>query len=481
MRVWSRPIWLLIATFTLINIFFALHLDLSMDAAHYALYGKYLEASYFDHPPLIGWLQALPLFFGHDDYLLRIWPLFFSIATPVSLYYLAPRFFPNAPAYFAEFCVITYYTVVTINLVSLDPLPQKILMLLGLWISYGIFCISQQSTWRAWLATGFGLGLAGLAEYTAVMLGVGIVIYLLLYQRHQLLTLKPYVAALVALACVMPVVYWNWKHQWISFDFQLGHGLGNAWSWGCFIDSLGAQVAGYGPVLFFFGILGVWQALYQWKDIGSKVLVCLALPILMLFLYSGGYNHIREWWPALGWILLIPIAVRYAVLNWQRYWIKQVSWLTAGLVVVAYCFLYTQIVWYWADFKKDDLVRDFYGWSQAAEHAKQLLKKTPMQQSSESPHLFVNNFHLASRIAWYSQLPVQVASNKVRQFDLWFGKPDAASEGILVTWEEKHQPPITSRAAGEFASCKILDKMPVTVKGRLVNVFYFYHCQHFNS
>ena len=43
-------------------------LGLSGDEAHYALYGANLALSYYDHPPLVGWIQA-PLVALHAPYL----------------------------------------------------------------------------------------------------------------------------------------------------------------------------------------------------------------------------------------------------------------------------------------------------------------------------------------------------------------------------------------------------------------------------
>ena len=48
---------------------------LSVDEAHYALYAYHLDWSYFDHPPLVGWLQWPAVALGGADWALRIVPL----------------------------------------------------------------------------------------------------------------------------------------------------------------------------------------------------------------------------------------------------------------------------------------------------------------------------------------------------------------------------------------------------------------------
>jgi hypothetical protein len=59
------------------GLFVALHLaiqvpaGLSVDEAHYALYACLADWSYFDHPPLAGWIQLPALALGGGDFLVR--------------------------------------------------------------------------------------------------------------------------------------------------------------------------------------------------------------------------------------------------------------------------------------------------------------------------------------------------------------------------------------------------------------------------
>ena len=50
---------IIIAAYVAVTLPFLQQLLLSFDEAHYALYGYYPALSYFDHPPLVGWVQLL--------------------------------------------------------------------------------------------------------------------------------------------------------------------------------------------------------------------------------------------------------------------------------------------------------------------------------------------------------------------------------------------------------------------------------------
>ena len=53
-------------------------LPFSADEAHYALYGSFLDWSYFDHPPMVGWLQSIALIFSSSEFSLRVIPIILS-------------------------------------------------------------------------------------------------------------------------------------------------------------------------------------------------------------------------------------------------------------------------------------------------------------------------------------------------------------------------------------------------------------------
>ena len=69
----NKQIFILIGFFTLIRLVVAPFFGLGVDEAHYVLYAKYLDWSYVDHPPLVGWAHA-PFFylFGTNEFLARL-------------------------------------------------------------------------------------------------------------------------------------------------------------------------------------------------------------------------------------------------------------------------------------------------------------------------------------------------------------------------------------------------------------------------
>jgi len=67
------PLVALLTGFAILRLLVIPTFGLGVDEAHYVLYGRFLDLSYFDHPPLVGWVQAaLAWIFGENLYGARI-------------------------------------------------------------------------------------------------------------------------------------------------------------------------------------------------------------------------------------------------------------------------------------------------------------------------------------------------------------------------------------------------------------------------
>ena len=76
MRHHSPSTWAAICVFIAAVVHFALgfSIEFSVDEAHYVLYAYHLAWSYFDHPPLVGWIQWPLIHLTSSEGLIRIIP-----------------------------------------------------------------------------------------------------------------------------------------------------------------------------------------------------------------------------------------------------------------------------------------------------------------------------------------------------------------------------------------------------------------------
>lgn len=474
---------LLITATALLRLLFAGRVGLSVDEAHYALYGLYLDWSYFDHPPMIGWLQSFALLFGDSDLVLRLLPILLFAFTGWVLYHLTLDLFPQATPWIGFTSVALLQSGVMLQLIGLAMLPDTPLLLLGLLLLRVLHGVVIADRVRDWLWLGVLLGLAALSKYTAITLLLTVVLALVFSkQLRQLRTPWPWLAVFVAACLILPILYWNARHEWISFLYQLHHGTGKPdWSAWRFLVSQGGQLLVYGPGLYLFGLIAVLAGLRQWRESGVWLCLSLSLPVLLLFGWGAGYEMTLPHWTALGWAGLAPLTAYWLHRHWHSLWVCIGTYAAGLYAVLMLALVFSQFITPWLLFKdNNNPLRDLYGWQQAAQHAEELRGQMTVPGAA-APLLFTSNWTFASRLAWYARpTPVQVTDTRYDQFDIWFGSPQDGAAGILVLWPDAQASPATG-GSGQFTACELRDRLPVDAQGHLLSTFSFYACHGFRN
>ena len=459
--------WGLLVAFTLRFSLSFLH-PFSADEAHYALYGFHLDASYFDHPPLTGWLYAFMLNINEQEWVVRLLPNVFNLLTALGLFKLTKRLFPEQP--FAAFwSVILYESSLLLNILSLGFIPDTPLVTLGVWASYYLYKIIEQPTWKNWLMLGALLGLMGLSKYTAILYALGAGIYLTIAGVEWWKTLKFYAALGLAIVLISPVLAWNMENDFISFLYQWEHGQVGESSVQIipFFTSQLVQLVTYSPILFLgcwcLSLLGLIRSKY-------RLLSALNLITLGIFAYSSSKGgHYLPHWTALPMTLSLPFLIHWLLAKRWRIWLLKANVALNTLVCLAMALL---LAGFFPTQLTQLALQDFNGWKLTSERAYHHAQSIP-------PHhrqLFVDNIWVASRHAWYAKpVPVIPLDQRFSQFSLWYGSPVVGSSGLLVLNTEL---PIEKRfnLEGLFRECRLLE----TVKEssfRGQSRFEIHHCQ----
>jgi hypothetical protein len=292
---------------------------------------------------------------------------------------------------------------------------------------------------------------------------------------------KPYLSLVLALIIISPVLIWNIQHDFISIKFQLAHGHHDIhWQFSRFLNSELIQIATYSPGFIILAIISLFSHLTMWKEPPVRLLLLTSFTILLLFAYESGYQRTLPHWVALGWIVTSPLISRWIFLHFQTYWVKILSFFSLGLSGIVILLLHLQIYSPFIPFQdyQNPLI-DIYGWKEVAIKANALCDQMQLKTGDKTLGLFVPNWSLASRLAWYSGRAVQVASPRQAndQFTLWYGNPKEGAHGILVV---EKKPAMTGKK-GAFQNCQPLDTLSITLHNRKLNDFHFYYCTNFKA
>ncbi len=455
-----------------IHLLIAPGLSLGVDEAHYALYGLRPDWSYFDHPPLIGWLQWLALQLGDTELILRLWPMLLQALAGLLVYRLGRKLFPTVH-WLPLAALILFHSMPIVQLLSFGLVPEWPLLILTLLYADRLWAIHQTNRTQDWLLLGVILGLAGLTKYTAILLPVGLLIFMALNKHwYWLRQSGPWLAALTALLLITPVIYWNFQHEWISFDYQFNHATGDSWRLSAFLRGVLIQIACYGPLMLIGGIVSCRLVID--KSI-KTLLLTTAFPVLATVIIATGNNQSLPHWSLVGWALLTPLVAYWLCTSWPNKRIYLMTELCGLYSLVVTGFIIVLMVAAMNQMTISKVaVKDLIGWKEAASRAEALLEQLPA--NDHDPVLLVSNWSHASRIAWYARpTPVQVISRRTSQFDLWFGKPHNERPGILIRVNEKQPSQQIEKIPGLV--CTWASSYQARMNTTLVNHFRFYRCQ----
>lgn len=472
----NKNIFWLIAVFTAIRLIVAPSFGLGVDEAHYVLYGYYLDYSYVDHPPLVGWVQAAMLYLFSDSILTARIP---AIALMAIVSWQAYRFllYVNATQKQALWAVAALNSSFMFGAIGLMLLPENFLLALIYPIVMSVLRIEKDGKLRDYLWLGVLLGLAGLAKYTAVLLVLPLLLYIVVKKRPDLL-INPRIllTALVGFVMILPVLLWNASHDWISFAYQSAHVTGNSSiEFKPFLRSTVAQFAAYNPFLFALAFYGL-TASFRSKNSPLLLAAWVGLFIELFFIGTSFLKPVLPHWPALFYCLYIPIGtVLFMQVSAKR------AFITRGIILFSLflsAVIHAELYGKWGTFPDyRSPFRDIYGFDiQTAQGAK-LLEK----MDSPKKALAVMNWSYGSRLNYYSKpyrIKTFVLDDYNRQFALWENESPLGYDLIILHSHFNDENELTHVRCD---SQKVLERTNILLNGGKVDTVEFVQCTNYQG
>ena len=444
---------------TLIHLIPAITVPLSVDEAHYALYGQHLALSYFDHPPLVGWLQGIALVFGEQEWQLRLFALLSYAITLILIHRYTLHTYQNLST--ANLVVLLFSSIPLMHLLGIGLVPDTLLMPLTIALFWQAQRTLEKPIWRNWLLLGLLLGLGALSKYTTLLFAVGLIAMLIVSKAwHWFISVKFWSAVLIAGLLSLPILVWNSQHDWISIHYQLNHGQPNTlWQWSRLAQSQVSQILVYTPLVWLAAWLFTMSANCAINNSNHRQLLAFTLPALLMFTLSSGKEPSLPHWLAFFYLLWLPSLANYLLTKNKR-WLMGITFVNIGygwlITLVALTLMMLPNL---GKSFTPNPVADLVGWKEAAMTAQQL------RQGNEP--ILTTHWVDSSRIAWYTRpTPVVVLDDRIDQFDLWFGSPRKGIDGLLVLAPDSSSDEILI----QFSQCHYLTNTAEN--------FRFYRCQN---
>jgi 4-amino-4-deoxy-L-arabinose transferase-like glycosyltransferase len=435
----------------------ALIVPLFPDEMYYWEWSRHLAPGYFDHPPAIAWLIRLgTLVFGDSALGVRGPAIACGIVAALGIRATALELGGAAAARRAMPLVGTIPLLAGAFILATPDAP---LLATVSWALYAVLRASRQgagvqASTRWWCLAGFLVGLGFLSKYTLVLVPAGVALAAALHRplRRLFATPGPWLAVLVAAVTIVPLLAWNASHDWLSFRFQLSHGLG-APRGGSPLDRelsfLGGQVGLATPILFVMLAWAAGKTFRDAKDSRAVLLAGVVSLVFAVFAWSASRKPVEANWPALAYPAAIALL---AVAPLER---RGQHWLTAGMVlgglltVTALILVATPLVTFE---REPEATAQAYGWDAvAAEVADVALKDSLAVALKDSltvaggSRLFLaaNRYQDAAALAFYLPSHPEVFAlnlgSRPNQYDLWPGFAETAGQGdgLLVLLDDR--------------------------------------------
>jgi len=342
--------------------------------AYYYLYGQNLSLSYFDHPGMIGYiLRIFTDIFGQSIFTLKFADFIITSLTIVSFYKLASYFLSKQKL---QRAIILLASTFFVSILSFNSTPDVPLLLFWTLSLICLFkAIFEEKKWF-WILGGIAMGFAFNSKYTALLLQIGLISFLVFSNKYRKLLLSPWFWAslFISILVTFPVWYWNYQNEFASFAFQSSERTSSISEFKIspknFFGAIGHQMFLLIPILFLvfatFTFKYVKRAVLKLKIPQAKTLFLLAFFIPT---FAGFFSLTPIYWVKLNWMMpsyITGIILAGMFIN------KKLLKTQIIISIVFHVLIGVQVIFYLVPVKSDDT---WVGWKKLALETEKIQKK----------------------------------------------------------------------------------------------------------
>ncbi|MCI5074317.1 glycosyltransferase family 39 protein [Oricola sp.] len=426
---WLVVLLVPLALLKIVQVFFAAP---TPDEAYYWMWGQHLDWSYYDHPPLTAWLQALSAeLFGWNLFALRVQTVLTFAGDLWILWFWAKRLAgPGEGQRVFLAGVIAWLSMPLLMRFQSLAHQDHLLVFFGLltahfWALFVISLDRPQRAWRYFYAGCVALGLAGLSKYNAVFIGLGFAGWVFVSAMGRPLLASPHLwlGAGVAVVMQLPVVAWNVAHDWPSFQYNLDGRIGQSMHGG-FAGNLFDFVFRTGMMVSPVMLLGLVRFVRgtvptPFAPIGRMVFLASTLTFVALC----ASNTILHYWNLAAYLFFLPVAV-FFITSRAEFTIHALYGIAMGLWIVAFQVMYPSYKLGGTDVRDNDIT---FGLSEIAAIVSEEEKRLG------ADFVVTTDYRTASMLSFEAgRTDIVKMGLRNDQFDFWFDPAAYKGKDALV-------------------------------------------------
>lgn len=485
---------------------FSLNVGLIDDEAYHWSWTKELMLSYYDHPGMIAWLNAISTAIFGDTLLgVRLPSFICYIATVYFSFKLSEELFDRQAATFtALMFLFTPFWGFGGYVASPEP-PFMLCWVLSAWVFWqGVRPDQKQwSTKKTWILLGllFGLGLN--SKFIMALLAPGLGLYLLLTpeKRRDLMTGWPWLGVLIASAICLPIFIWNIEFDWPGFKYQFHERhTGESFSLQRWLGWWAAQWIFMTPLLYPMIILAFTAAIRRIKLAPWRFILSLSLPSILVFYPQPLFADYKPHWsgPAYLFLVMGAGALWSQGLTWRyKNWIKPLSpkikWAFILFLVPFNILIYSPFVYpFWPKVYRYfqpsqewnirwDLSNEFHGWEELGQYINRRQREIHAE-TGRKPFIAALRYETTAQTYWgtkqktyslnLSKSHYTVVHRHRKEWEQNYGL-----DALVVTTEKYSSDPMVF---AKFDSCTP-EEFRTYRKDELSRIFTVWYCKNFQG
>lgn len=445
--IWLKRFWWLLAAVFLARIgvmlLFVNGADLAGDEAYYWDWGRRPDWGYYSKPPLIGWMMGvIGWLTGNAEWGIRFTALLLGTATLVVIHRIALVLFDARTAFLTAVLVLLTIANAGLNLLLTIDAPLLLCWTLGLLLFW--FAAQKPACNTRWLALTLVIGIGTLSKQMMLAFPALMLLFAAVSKEDRVLLRNPrmWIAMVLGMAFIIPVLMWNQQHAWITLEHTKHHFDTQSLSFGQWLgrtlENVGLQALIYTPVTFVALVAAMIVAMKQRAKLSRPALFVMlaSAPALACFALLALRQRINPNWPGTCFVPAFILAAAWmrgllpktAHPGWER-WSLRVG---GALVIIVHLAL---VVIFSTDLKGINKLASIRGWREAGIEAQKFLDQVPQRDKTfvmalgHRYHAAQMAFYLPSHPRLYRWEP---SGTPQSQYEIWPGPEERVGFDALI-------------------------------------------------
>ena len=424
----KKTIWL-IGIAIIVKVALSFLLELGNDEVYYYTYAVQPDWNHFDHPPMVGWMiQLSTLNLNWVSTLsMRLGSILAAAISTWIVFRIGALIHNERAGWIAALLyTCSIYTSIIAGLFIMPDSPQLLFFTGSIYLMTKWVVKPHLFTKLNWLVLGLLIGLATLSKVHGLYLWIGFGGFLLF---HQLKTLKQpflYIAVVITLLALIPILYWNIAYDFITYKFHSKRVLHSGIHVASFFQQIAGEFFYHNPLVYISCLIPLLRfkklkAIFQVQSTSNQkstslvsLLLWLSLPLIALFWSISLFNPTLPHWTGPGFIALFLLAGVYWSETSKKLIPNLIQWALGFFVVLVIGFIGLVHVFpiQLGSKSPDNLgeynpINDVTGWNQFSAEFKTLVQQDTSGGMQAKAPIIVSKWFPAGHILFYTARSTQ--------------------------------------------------------------------------